>query len=81
MRLNTVLGYVGVVLITLNTLPGILQAVHGGATPAMGSILLMLAGLALLLVQSVEARAWLYVWANGLGLIGNLVLLTVVLRG
>lgn len=76
MRLNaTLVGYVGVALVTANTIPSIWAAWCGMPVAPVASLWIMLIGLLALLIQSVVTRNTFYSVVNGLGLAGNLAII------
>lgn len=73
------IGYVGLVLLQLQYVPAIVQAIKTGCTMPVSSILLFIAGLSCYLYNSVKLGNTLYTIGNAVGLLGNIVLLIVVL--
>lgn len=73
------IGYIGLLLVQLNVLPAILEALRTGASAPLASILMMVAGLACYLFHSVKTSNLLYTIGNGCGLACNLVLLFAVI--
>lgn len=79
---TTAIGYIGLLLVQLNVLPAILEAIKTGASAPIASILMMVVGLACYLYHSVKTGNMLYTIGNGVGLACNLVLLfAVILKG
>lgn len=76
------IGYVGLILVQLNVLPAIIEAIKTGSSAPVSSILMMVVGLSCYLYNSVKTRHTLYTVGNACGLFCNLVLLlTVILKG
>ena len=75
----SVLGWLGVGLITCNSIPAILAALKTGHTAPLSSLLMMVAGLSCCLYQSLKTGNTLYCVANGLGAVFNLTLVIAVL--
>lgn len=73
------LGVLGVVLVTLNTIPCILAAWQGQSVAPLSSLLIMAAGLLALLGNSLLMRNTFYSVVNALGLTGNLLIIFGVL--
>lgn len=69
------LGVLGVILVTLNTVPSIVEAWQGQPVAPLSSLLVMCAGLLALLVQAVATRNIFYSVVNALGLTGNLLII------
>lgn len=78
-KLPAILGWLGVGLITCNSIPAILAALKTGHTAPLSSLLMMVAGLSCCLYQSLKTGNTLYCVANGLGVIFNLTLVIAVL--
>ena len=72
------IGLLGVLIITANTLPCIYSAFNGGMVPPFLSVLLMTLGLVFCLINTVKTKNHLYTFANGSGLVLNLILLIAI---
>jgi uncharacterized protein with PQ loop repeat len=75
----TLSGYVGLLLVQLNVLPAIWQAIQTGVAAPISSVLMMVVGLALYLYNSVETGNRLYTIGNAIGFVCNLILLFVII--
>lgn len=78
---HNALGWLGVGLITCNTVPAILAAVKTGHAAPLSSLCMMVVGLSCCLYQAVKTGNMLYCVANGFGVICNVTLAAVVLFG
>jgi uncharacterized protein with PQ loop repeat len=72
------IGYAGLVLLQLNYVPAIYQAIKTGETMPIASLLFSIAGLSCYLYNSVKLKNTLYTIGNAIGLLGNLILLGMV---
>lgn len=72
-------GYLGLLLVQLNVLPAIWQAVQTGITAPLVSVVMMVIGLGLYLYNSLETGNRLYTIGNAIGFVCNLVLLFVII--
>lgn len=80
MKREEIIGYVGMGLITFNTIPSIVQALKSGIDIPITGVVLMVAGLICFLYNSIKTGNTLYTVANGIGLVGNLILLGAILK-
>lgn len=64
------LGWLGVILINCQTIPGIIEALQTGQAMPISQWVIYVAGMFALLCQAIKDKDFLYIVSNGSGLLG-----------
>jgi hypothetical protein len=70
--------WLGMLFLQLNSIPAIIAAIQNGTSTPIGTVLLTLAGLSCYMVRAISDRDPLYITGNSIGIIGNIILLTLI---
>ena len=73
------IGFIGIVIMQLNSIPAIIQAKETGLAAPVLSITMTLTGYICYLIIESYYKQWLYVFGSTCGLIGNMLLLFFVI--
>jgi hypothetical protein len=75
------LGWIGMILMQIATVPTIVNILQGTITalPPLDMVLLIWSGLLSFLIRSILNKEWLYAMSNSIGFINQSILLTLIL--
>ena len=72
-------GWLGMAMLQFNSVPAIHAAIVNGTSTPVATVLLTIGGLSCYMVRAIARFDMLYTVGNGIGLIGNVILLVVLL--
>lgn len=81
-KLATLSGWIGMLLLQGATVPPLLDRLFNADAanmPPLSMVLMVWSGLALYLARAIAQKDWLYITSNGIGLIGNSLLMALII--
>ena len=70
---------IGTVLLQCSAVPAIIQALQGGETAPLATLVFVVLGLAACAVTEIHYKLWAYLIGSGIGIIGHVAIIAIVI--